>query len=198
MFWFAQPKVVLDVQMAQGPCNAPSSPHKRWSLRTWVVSEAISGLGACQVRATRTTRCGEHATNRARRGIRVAGWPGSLPGRAARRKGAGHCALGWLVMLLAGLGAACWTHMQGGFFAPPSNLELASNSTRVGFPPHLGGGGHLAASHWACTAPRVYREANSRAGCSSFFVPEQRCCLKSALQAACKRLWLPWAPTSAC
>ena len=91
--------------MAQGPCNAPSSPHKRWSLRTWVVSEAIGGLGACQVRAARTTRCGEHATNRARRGIRVAGWPGSLPGRAARRKGAGHCALGWLVMLLAGLGA---------------------------------------------------------------------------------------------
>ena len=29
------------------------------------------------------------------------------------------------------------------FFAPPNNLELVSNSTRVGFPPHLGGGGTL-------------------------------------------------------
>ena len=188
--------------MAQGPCNAPSSPHKRWSLRTWVVSEAIGGLGACQVRAARTTRCGEHATNRARRGIRVAGWPGSLPGRAARRKGAGHCALGWLVMLLAGLGA-CQVRPAG-----PTCKEASSHHPAIwswlqiprewAFHPTWAAGGHLAASHWACTALRVCRGANSRAGCSSFFVPEQRCCLKSALQAACKRLWLPWAPASAC
>ena len=49
--------------------------------------------------------------------------------------------------LVAGLGAfkvrSAGSTCKEAFFAPPNNLELVSNSTRVGFPPHLGGGGTL-------------------------------------------------------